>query len=52
MSPKLIYFYSIFLAYFSKFMIRFYAELWNIHQLLVLHVLNEKEIIAARKEEN
>ena len=29
-------------------MIHFNAELWNIHQLCVLQVLNEKEIIPAR----
>ena len=33
-------------------MIRFYAELWNIHQLLVLQVLNKNEIIPTRKAEN
>ena len=30
-------------------MIHFNAELWNIHQLCVFQVLNEKEIILARK---
>ena len=49
MSPKLIYFLSIFLAYFLKFMIHFNAELWNINQLFVFQVLNEKEIIPVRK---
>ena len=52
MSPKLVYFLSIFLAYFLKFMIHFYAELWNTHQLFVLQVLNENEIIPVRKVEN
>ena len=33
-------------------MIHFYDELWNIQQLLVLKVLNEKEIIPIRKAEN
>ena len=32
-------------------MIHFNAELWNIHQLCVLQVLNEKETIIARKGE-
>ena len=32
-------------------MIHFNAELWNIHQLCVLQVLNEKETILARKAE-
>ena len=32
-------------------MIHFNAEIWNIHQLFVLYVLNEKEIIPARKTE-
>ena len=32
-------------------MIHFNAELWNIHQLCVLQVLNEKETIPARKVE-
>ena len=32
-------------------MIHFNAELWNIHQLFVLQVLYEKEIIQARKAE-
>ena len=32
-------------------MIHFNAELWNIHQLCVLQVLNEKETITARKTE-
>ena len=43
----LIYFSCIFLAV----KIYFNVELWNIHQLCVLHVLIEKEIIPARKEE-
>ena len=30
-------------------MIHFNAELWNIHQLCVLQVFNEKETIPARK---
>ena len=50
-NTKLIYFKSIFMAYFSKFMIHFNVELWNIHQLFVLQVLNEKEIIPTRKAE-
>ena len=33
------------------FMIHFNVELWNIHQLFVLKVLYEKEIIPTRKEE-
>ena len=33
-------------------MSNFNAELWYIHQLCVLHVLNEKEMIPARKIEN
>ena len=32
-------------------MIHFNVELWNIHQLCVLQVLNEKETILARKVE-
>ena len=32
-------------------MIHFNAKLWNIHQLCVLHVLNEKKMIPARKGE-
>ena len=32
-------------------MIYFNAELWNIHQLCVLQVLNTKEAIPARKAE-
>ena len=32
-------------------MIHFNAELWNIHQLFVLQVLKEKEIILVRKAE-
>ena len=32
-------------------MIHFNAGLWIIHQLFVLQVLNEKEIIPARKAE-
>ena len=33
-------------------MSNFNAEIWNIHQLCVLQVLNEKEAILARKAEN
>ena len=32
-------------------MIHFNAKLWNIHQLCVLHILNDKEAILARKAE-
>ena len=32
-------------------MSNFNVELWNIHQLCVLHVLNEKETIPTRKIE-
>ena len=31
-------------------MIHFNAKLWNIHQLCVLQILNEKETIPTRKE--
>ena len=33
-------------------MIHLNAESWNIHQLCVLEVLNEKETVPARKAEN
>ena len=44
----LVHFFGI----FWKFMTHFNAELWNIHQLCVLQVLNEKETIPTRKAEN
>ena len=47
MSPKLVYF----LAYFYMFIIHFNVELWNIHKICVLHVLNAKESNPTRKEE-